>query len=60
VLDDFEVVKRGEERQPEWARRIERKLDTLIAALAEEEGEESLTTLDGQRIAARDTRRGLG
>lgn len=40
--------------------RIERKLDQLIAALAGEQGDEDLTSLDGKTFAARDDRRSLG
>ena len=46
----------------EALRRIERKVDTLIAALAmEEEGEEFVKSLDGGReFAPRNDRGGLG
>lgn len=41
--------------------RIERKLDTLIAALAEDDGDEPVRSLDGRVvIAPRDEKKGLG
>lgn len=41
--------------------RIERKLDVLIAALADADGDEPERTLDdGRVIALRDTSKGLG
>ena len=41
--------------------RIEHKLDTLIAALADDgEGDPPLTSLDGRTFAARDDTKGLG
>lgn len=32
--------RRHPDAQPEWARRMERKLDTLVASLAEQDDEE--------------------
>lgn len=45
----------------EAMRRIEHKLDALIAALAQDEEEPPARSLDnGRTFAARDTSRGLG
>ena len=48
-------------QQPEWAKRIEQKLDRLIEALAGEDEEEPVRSLDnGRTFAPRDDRKGLG
>ncbi len=42
-------------------RRVEHKLDTLIAALAKDDDESlDVTSLDGKAFAARDTSKSLG
>jgi hypothetical protein len=46
--------------QPAWAKRIEAKLDTLIAALADEEDPPVRSLDNGRTFAARDDKRGLG
>lgn len=49
------------DRLKQQLNRIEHKLDTLIAALADGDDEKSLTSLDdGRTFAARNDRRGLG
>lgn len=47
---------------PAWAKRIEQKLDTLIAALAgDDEEEQPVRSLDdGRTFPARNDRKGLG
>lgn len=44
----------------ETLRRIERKLDALLAALAEEQDEPVTSLDDGKAFPTRDDRRGLG
>lgn len=45
----------------EAVRRVERKLDTLIAALATEEDDDGVVqSLDGRTFAPRDDSKGLG
>lgn len=45
----------------EVVRRVERKLDTLIAALAaEDEDDGTVKSLDGRTFAPRDDSKGLG